>query len=279
MPWTEDDVIRAAGLGADFDRLPKDLQDLTWKWLENPANQAKFTKAQQEFAGTNYGDRMREMARQQHSPFATVDHTNIDQARQLAAQSYAQQGQALGLMRGMAQGQGPSVAALQGQANQDAAMNAMVGGGRAALMSNAMQGAGAQAAQARGQEIGQAQQGWQQGAGQMRGQSLQDYGQGLQNSQGASQLNLQQQQQDLHRRLQLEKLAMAGYRQDIMGRNQLQNQLQKFQFNQQGVNDAYTAGALNSAGSGLAQGFSSFGSSGDKARGGKSWSDWEGPKY
>lgn len=276
--YSEEDLQRASSLGFDdFNNLPPELQDAATNYISNPKNQSRFHHAQQEYAGTNYGDRMRAMA-MQNSPMATVDHAGIDKARALGAQSYGKQQQALGLIREQAMGGGPSAANAQTAMAQDAQMRGMSGlsGGnlRGALMGGSQNALTAQGGAARGQEIGAAQQGFGASAGQMRGQSLQDYGQGLQSAYGASALNLQQQDQDLKRRLAFEKLGFAGNRMDVEGRNALQNKQQGFNFGQQDRNDAYISGAVNAGASTFGQGASQFGSGSNRDRGGKSWSDW-----
>lgn len=180
------------------------------------------TAGTQQQSGREFADRMRQRAEQTPASFR-VDHTGIDQARQLSAQSYANQQKSLGLMRAMAQGQGPSAAALQQGAAQDAAMNQMTGasGGnlRSALMSGGMQNIATQAGRARGQEIGAAQQGWAQAGNTMRGQSLQDYGQGLSNAYGANKLALAQMGQNLEREMKLQGLSLGGLTSDAAYQN------------------------------------------------------------
>lgn len=171
-----------------------------------------------------FGDYLGQLS-DQASPFVTVDHSQIDRARQLAAQSYGQQQQALGLMQAQAMGQGPSVASLQGQTGQDQAVAQMMGAGpnglHAAYAAGFGNQAASQAAGARGEEIAQAQQGWAQGAQQMRGQSLQDYQQALQSAGQAKALSMQQQQQDMERRLQLERMRLGAYGAATAQRNSL----------------------------------------------------------
>lgn len=180
------------------------------------------------------GNRFGDWARSQignTAPMVTVDHAALDADRQTAQQSYQQQQQALGMMQAAAQGQGPSVAALQSQAGQDAAVQQMMQGGRAGLMQNYGTQAASDAATARAQEIGQAQQSWAQGAENLRQGSLQDRQQALQNSYQASQLAQMQQQQDLDRRMKLEQLAQGGY-----GAQQgYLNDLASAQLGQQGI--------------------------------------------
>jgi len=281
---TEEQMQSAANLGfADFARLPQEQQDAVNAYLKNPNNQRSTSHSGQDYAGTKYGDRMRGLAGQSASPFATVDHAGIADARALSAQSYMQQRDALAQMQQQAQGGGPSAANAQTAMAQDAAMRGTAGqsggGLRGALTSNGLNDISAAGGAARGQEIGAAQQGFAGGAGQMRSQSLQDYGQGLQAAHGASALNLSQQDQDLKRRLAYEKLALSGYKMDINGRNQAANAAQGYQFGQQGVSDAYTQGAINSASSGIGEASKAFGTRGPRTNAdgsqAKNWNDWE----
>lgn len=164
-------------------------------------------------AGNWYADRLRQQSFQSPEMFG-VSHQGIADARQLSADSYARQQAQTANMRNLALGYGPSVAAIQGQAANDAAMRSMAGGSpmslRAAFMSGGLDRNTAAAGAARAQEIGQAQKGWAGGAAAQRGGSLQDYNQGLSSAYGASKLNLDQQQQNLERLLKMQQLAYGG---------------------------------------------------------------------
>lgn len=193
-------------------------------------------------------------------PMATVNHQALDADRQMAAQSYEQQKQALGMMQAQAMGQGPSVAALQGQSGQDAAVAQMMQQGRGGLMQNYGTQAASDAAMARGQEVGQAQQAWAGGAANLRAGSLQDRQQALENAYRASQLNLGQQGQDLERRLKLEQLGLGGY-QATQG---YLNDLASAVLGQRGVelqNSAQNTAAMTGMFSGFGSGMANYGMS------------------
>ncbi len=220
--------------------------------------------------GDLFGARMRQQALQA-PPMVGVRTDDIDAARQLAAQSYGQQKQALGLMQQQAMGQGPSVAAIQGQASQETLMNKMTGANpnalRAGLMSGGMQQAGVQAAQQRGAEIGAAQQSWGGAAENLRGQSLQDYGQGLRNAQNASALNLQQQASDLDRELAYQRLGLAGYQTSLGGRGQ-QADIRLGDYERQQQMMMGDINRMAGVGSGLMGGIGRFGFGGSEGGGG-----------
>lgn len=179
-----------------------------------------------EQAGNEYGDRMRGLAGQQR-PAVGYDTRGIQESAGRVAESYGRQREALALMKAQAAGQGPSSAAVQNQMQLDAQMRgqAGLGGGglRGALMSGGMQNVANVGAQARAQEIGQAQAGFGASAQAMRGQSLEDRQQMLANAMRARDVNLSSQEQDLARRLKYEQLALQGYGSSQAMQNDLEN--------------------------------------------------------
>jgi hypothetical protein len=138
-----------------------------------------------------------------------------------------------------------------------------------------MYAAGNAGAQARGQEIGQAQSAWGSGANTMRGQSLQGYQQALNANYGAANLNLGQQQQNLDRELQYQKLAQGGYNADAAGRQGIQDIHAGIYADEMARQNAQQAAILQGVGSGTSGALQAYGGSGQKDRGGKSWGDWD----
>lgn len=213
-------------------------------------------------AGVDFGNRMAGMVGNA-PPHAVADYGQINMARGLESQSYGQQQQALGMMRAAAMGQGPSVAALQGQAGMDQAGRQMMAsrGGpmTASMMSGAAQSAAANAGAARAQEIQQAQGAWGQGANAMRGQSLQGLQQAQQGGWRSTDLDLSQQQQDLERELALQRLSLGGYQAYTGQENDIRNIYGGVNRSEIDAQRAQMAGLMNMAGSGLGQGLSMIG--------------------
>jgi len=230
-----------------------------------PEQQATEASQGQWAGADNFAARMHSAALQ--NPYKVdVSHAQIDAARQLAAGSYAQQQQAAGMMQNLAQGGGPSVAGIQGQMAQDEAMRQMMGprGGSAipAMMSAAPQEAANQAALARQQEIGGYQQGLAQTLGGMRGQSLQDYGMGMQNAQQAKALYMEQQRQNLQRRMEMERLSQQGYQMSASAKSDLENAMLGIHSDRV-ARDAQMMNAYTQAGAGAAQGLMNYGRNAD----------------
>lgn len=227
-------------------------------------------------AGFEFGERMRGLSGQAPR-MVGVDTENIDRARVLGDQSYAQQQQALSMMRAQAQGQGPSVAALQGQAGLDAAGRQMMAnrGGpmTAAMMSSAPQDAASQAAMGRAQEIQQAQGAWGQGADAMRGQSLQGQQQAMSGGWRATDLNLGQQQQNLERELALQRLSQGGYNLYSGAENDIRNIYAGVNASAAEAQRAANAGYLNMIGSSIGQAGGMIGA-GTKGYGGGGYSGY-----
>lgn len=227
-------------------------------------------------AGQEFGDRMRDQAGQV-LPMRQVDTEQIDRSRVLGDQSYGQQQRALSMLRAQAQGQGPSVAQLQGTAGIDNAGRQMMGsrGGSmtAAMMSGAPQNVAAQAATGRAGEIQQAQGAWGQGGQKMRGQSLEGQHQALQGQWLDTDLNLAQQKQNLDRELALQRLSQGGYQMYTGAENDIRNTYAGINSSAADAQRANNAAFLNMVGSavGSAGGMvgSAFGSGG--GGGGSKW--------
>ncbi len=215
-------------------------------------------------SGDQFGADMRSSAFQNPN-IVNVNHADIARARGTASDSYGKQQQALGMLRASAMGQGPSVARQAGQAGQDQALMAMLKGGHGGPMlpgqGAGLYQAGNQAAQQRGQEIGQAQQGWAGGANAMRGQSLQDLSQGMNAAYGAQSNYMNQQQQNIERQQRLQQLSQGGYNMENAYRNEQANINAGFYADELQRQQQQTAAAMNmfgSAGAGLASSYGSY---------------------
>lgn len=218
-------------------------------------------------AGNVFGDRMRKAAMSAPSMIhAQTDE--IDRSRVLGDQSYAQQQQALSMMRAQAMGQGPSVAELQGTAGLDDAGRQMMGPRGApmtgAMMSSTPQDIAAKASMGRAQETNQALGAWGQGANAMRGQSLQGQQQAMSGGWRATDLSLGQQQQNLERELALQKLAQGGYQAYTGAANDRRNVYAGVMQSAAEAQRNATAGYLNMLGSGVGQGLSMIPTGGGK---------------
>lgn len=276
-------------------------KDAGGKWHVEPFTDEQKKQAQQNKAGADYyaaaqaaankekyelnignrfGDRMAGQA-EQTLPMVGEDVGRLNADRALTEQSYGQQQQALSMLRAQAQGQGPSVAALQGQYGIDQAGRQMMGSRGAsmtgAMMSGAPQAAADQAALGRAQEIAQAQGAWGQGAGTMRGQSMMGQEQAYKGAGMSSDLQLGQMQQDMQRELAFRRLSLQGYQAQSGMLNSVENAKMgyaSFASDQQRARDA---ALLNSIGSGIGAGASMAGSayksSQKKPPGGYSGSD------
>lgn len=224
-------------------------------------------------SGTEYGERMRNAAQRKGAMPVGMSLTGMQEGFDRSTQSYDQQRQALEYMKRQAAGQGPSVAAVQGQAGQDQALRAMMQRRGPMLPGNSggLYNAANSAAAGRAKEIGQGQSGLMQGAGDLRGQSLNERGQNLATAAKYRDIGLTGQQQDMEREMALQKLALQGYSSD----QSQENAMADIQLGLQGdqmQRDAQMLGmGVNAAGAGFAGVGSYFG--GESGGGGQ-----QGPK-
>jgi hypothetical protein len=212
-----------------------------------------------------FGQRMRDLA-MQGPAYQGVNWDDVKAARLRAMMSRGTMNNAIGGIRQMAMGQGPSVAAVQQQAGQDAALRSMLGKPMLPGSISPMYGVASQAAQQRAQEIGQAQQSEAQGVGQSRGLSLQDLQQGMQARHGATENTIAQGQQNLERELKLQGLSLSGYQQESGLANELANIQSGFYADEIARQNAQL-GAYIGAGSSLMGGIANYGG-GDGGGGG-----------
>lgn len=213
-------------------------------------------------SGDQFGADMRKSAMTNH-PMLGVNHDAINVARGTASDSYGKQQGALGLLRASAMGQGPGVAAQQGQAGQDQALMALLRNRGQPMLPGAggnIYGAGNAAAQARGKEIGAAQGAWGSGASTMRGQSLQDLSQAQNAGYGAQNNYMNQQQQNIERQLRLQGLSQQGYNMENAYRNEQSNIQAGFYGDELARQQQQTAAAFNMFGSGAAALSTAYGS-------------------
>ncbi len=206
--------------------------------------------------GDQFGDQMRQLAFK-NPGIVNVNHADIARARGTTSDSYGKQQEALGMLRASAQGQGPSVASQAGQAGQDQALMAMLRNRGQPMLPGQGGGiyqAGNQAAQQRGQEIAQAQQGWAGGANTMRGQSLQDMQQAYGAAYGAQNNYMNQQQQNLERQLRMQGMSQGGYNMENAFRDEQSNINAGFyadELQRQANQTAAWTNALGGAGAGI----------------------------